>query len=98
MRDSQFAKKENVSIGHSNQRASSMSLHLLAVAPPPETQVTVKHRGPKPLRPTVTSLCEERLALAHCDCQSRKSQKPGGPHEIPSAPRPCRGQTHRCRR
>jgi hypothetical protein len=64
------------SISHSNQRASSMLLHLLAVASPPDTQVAVKHHGPKPLRPSVTCLFEQRLALAHCDCQSRKSQKP----------------------
>src|SRR2546428_12430794 len=52
-----------------------MLLHLLAVAPPPETQVAVKHRGPKPLCPGITGLCEERLALAHCDCQSRNNHK-----------------------
>jgi chaperonin GroES len=35
----------------------------------------------------------------HCDCQSRNNHKSqGGSHEIPSAPRPRRGQTHRCRR
>jgi len=49
------------------------------------------------LRRSVTGLCEEWLALAHCDCQSRNNQKgQGGSHEIPSAPRPRRGQTHRC--
>src|SRR6202048_551005 len=38
----------------------------------------MKHRGPKLLHPSVPSICEERLALAHCDCQSRKtSQKLG---------------------
>jgi chaperonin GroES len=41
------------------------------------------------LRPSVTGLCEERLALAHCDCQSTNNHKSqGGSHEIPSAPRP----------
>jgi chaperonin GroES len=29
----------------------------------------------KPLRPRVTGLCEERLALAHCDCQSENNHK-----------------------
>ena len=46
----------------SNQRASSMLFRLLAIAaciPPRETQVAVKHRGPKPLRPSVTGLCED---------------------------------------
>jgi hypothetical protein len=80
--DARFSihQKGKRSIGDSNQRASSLLLRLLAIAagvPPGETQVAVKHRGPKPLRPSVTGLCEERLALAHCDCQSRKlSQKP----------------------
>src|SRR6266480_2186658 len=66
-----------------------MLLRLLAIAasvPPRETKVGVKHRGPKPLRPSVTGLCEERLALAHCDCQSRNNHKSqGGSHEIPPA-------------
>ena len=32
-------------------------------------------------RPSVTSLCEERLALAHCDCQSKNITKAkGGSH------------------
>src|SRR6476469_425458 len=80
------------SIGHSNQRASRLLLRLLVIAaasvPPPENQVAVKHRGSKPLRPSVTGLCEGRLALAHCDCQSRNNHKShGGSHEIPSAPR-----------
>src|SRR5436190_16190610 len=79
-----------------------MLLRLLAIAasvPPRETQVAVKHRRPKPLRPSVTGLCEECLALAHCDCQSRNNHKSqGGSHEIPSAPRPRRGQAYRCRR
>src|ERR1700704_3739076 len=51
-----------------------MLLRLLAIAasvPPREIRVAVKHRGPKPLRRRLTGLCEERLALAHCDCQSR---------------------------
>src|ERR1700751_1672431 len=55
-----------------------MLLRLLAIAasvPPRETQVAVKHRRPKPLRPSVAGLCQERLALAHCDCQSRNNQK-----------------------
>jgi chaperonin GroES len=48
------------------------------------------------LRPSVAGLCEERLALAHCDCQSRNNHKSqGGSHEIPSAPRPRRGQAYR---
>jgi ABC-type uncharacterized transport system substrate-binding protein len=53
--------------------ASSMLLRLLAIAADvhPRETVAVKHRGPKPLRYSVTGLCE-RLALAHCDCQSRK--------------------------
>src|ERR1700730_8565497 len=62
-------------IGDSNQRASSMLLRLPAIAvsvPPRETQVEVKHRGTKLLRPSAIGLCEGRLALAHCDCQSRK--------------------------
>ena len=45
---------------------------LLAIAPQAllfEKLKLHKHRGPKPLRPSVISLCEERLALAHCDCQ-----------------------------
>src|SRR6267378_6427413 len=79
-----------------------MLLRLLAIAasvPPRETQVVVKHPGPKPLRPSVTGLCGGRLALAHCDCQSRNNHKSqGGSHEVPSAPRSRRGQTHRCRR
>src|SRR6185437_2195296 len=51
---------------------------LLAIAgsgPPRETQVIVKHRGPKPLRPSGIGLCEQWLALVHCDCQSRNNQK-----------------------
>src|ERR1700751_2318259 len=55
-----------------------MLLRLLAIAasvPPRETQVAVKHRRPKPLRPSVAGLCQERLALAHCDCQSRNNHK-----------------------
>src|SRR3981189_582609 len=50
-----------------------MLLRLLGIAasvPAREIQVAVKHPGPKPLRPSVTGLCEEWLALAHCDCQS----------------------------
>src|SRR3979490_3202262 len=94
--------KRKRSISDNNPRASSILIRLLAIAasiPPRETQVAVKHRGPKPLRPSVTGLCEERLALAHCDCQSRNNHKSqGGSHEIPSAPRPHRGQAHRCRR
>jgi chaperonin GroES len=47
------------------------------------------------LRHSVTGLCQERLALAHCDCQSRNNHKShGGSHEVPSAPRSRRGQTH----
>jgi hypothetical protein len=52
-----------------------MLLRLLAIAvsiPPRETQVGVKHRGTKLLRPSVTGLCGEWLALARCDCQFRK--------------------------
>src|SRR5260370_7356839 len=90
-------QKRKRSIGHSNQRASSMLLRLLAIAasvPPRETQVAVKHGGPKPLRPSSTRLCEERLALAHCDCQSRNNHKSqGGSHEVPSPARPRRGHT-----
>ena len=33
-------------------------------------KLRAEHREPKPLRPSVTGLCEKRLALAHCDCQS----------------------------
>ena len=68
-------QKEKRSIGDSNQRASSMLLRLLAIAagdPPREIRVVVKHRGPKPLRRRLTGLCKERLALARCDCQSKK--------------------------
>jgi co-chaperonin GroES (HSP10) len=51
------------------------------------------------LRPSVEGLCQGGLALAPCDCQSRHNHKSrGGSREIPSAPRPRRGQTHRCRR
>ena len=79
-----------------------MLLRLVAVdadVPPRETQVGMKHRARNLLRPSVTGLCEGRLALAACDCQSRNNHtSQGGSHEIPSAPRPRRGQTHRCRR
>ena len=49
-----------------------MLLRLLAIdadVPPRETQVGVKHRARKLLRPSVIGLCEGRLALADCDCQ-----------------------------
>src|SRR5262249_29604533 len=47
------------------------------------------------LAPNATGLCERRSALAHCDCQSRNNHKrQGGSHEIPSAPRPRRGQAY----
>ena len=48
------------------------------------------------MRQSVTGLCEERLALADCHCQSRNNYKSqGASHEIPSAPRPRCGQAHR---
>lgn len=38
-----------------------------------EAQLWSNTMGPKPLRPSATGLSEDRLALAHCDCQSRNN-------------------------
>src|ERR1700736_1222839 len=36
---------------------------IAASVPPRETQVAIKHRGPKPLRPSVAGLCERQHSL-----------------------------------
>src|SRR3981081_1568311 len=84
---SQFAKKENEQTQIVINALAACYFACWAIAacvPPRETQVAVKHLGPKPLRPNATGLCEERLALAHRDCQSRKGSKiQDGPQRIP---------------
>src|ERR1700722_20776518 len=72
--DFSILQKRKRSIGDRNQRASK---HVTSLASNRRTRSSsrnsgaVKHREPKPLRPSVTGLCEEWLALARCDCQSR---------------------------